>query len=50
MHVQIVNPVAAEYMTKKHFDRFSSRPRRTTLDVTTTLFTVEEKCGVVCYC
>lgn len=37
--VQTLNPVSAKNMREKHFDRFSSRPRRGTLDVTTTLFT-----------
>lgn len=37
--VQILNPVSAKNMRKIHFDRFSSRPRRGTLDVTTTVFT-----------
>lgn len=37
--VQTLNPVSAKNMREKHFDRFSSRPGRGTLDVTTTLFT-----------
>lgn len=37
--VQTLNSVSAKNMREKHFDRFSSRPRRGTLDVTATLFT-----------
>lgn len=37
--VQTLNPALAKNMREKHFDRFSSRPRRGTLDVTATLFT-----------
>lgn len=40
---QSLNPVSAKNMREKHFDRFSSRPRRGTLDVTTTPFTRRRK-------
>lgn len=38
LSVQTLNPVSAKNMRGKHFDRFSSRPRRGTLDVTAILF------------
>lgn len=41
--VQTLNSVSAKNMREKHFDRFSSRPRRGTLAVTATLFTGRKK-------
>lgn len=37
LYAQTLSPVSAKDMREKHFDRFSSRPRRGSLDVTTTL-------------
>lgn len=45
LYVQMLSLVSAKSMREKHFDRFSSRPRRGSLDVTTTLHRREKTEG-----